>query len=633
MELFFHDLSHRATLADVERAFAKVLHGPRYLPQSQQPWNFRVYLFPPKKNRPGQDHMGCGTVTFPEKNLGESLLLDTQGLASLRVRGRIIKVKRSKGAPSAAYIEKLRREPYVSSEARQRRAAIQESFQNIVKIHTLQLGWETRSGVFSVEWEKHFEGDCHLAFSDTRRQIQIRIIDQDFIRSIGIFWSQISWSAAAYGDEDHPTITLSLFSSPTFVIESGGGQNSSEKRHRHRLLALYPEDVNFIRVLPYTTLCIRLLCHGAIDLQVFRELCRTARLSAPKPFAHHAEHLELFSKTRLEQYLQWIRKLNWHVAFQLDALLRGRLADTKEILSIQDIINNMVARKGPDFCASFLQFVVTNAAFAIEGQEEGAFKASIQDFAKGFTWSSPSRPRDPRDGVFECVHVSIAPTSMKLDGPFPERSNRVMRTYADNYDAFIRVSFVEETDLQYRHDREVDGPAFIRRWVTPILLDVLTIAGRRFRFLAYSQSALKSHTVWFVRERFTDPNGDSITAATIIERLGKFDNLEYDRQLIYCPARYAARISQAFTTTEASVPVPADEIFIGDDIERNGYIFTDGVGSVSSKLARKIWKALQKRGSRSTRRATTYPRAFQIRLVGAKGMLSVALRDSGVPAE
>jgi hypothetical protein len=66
--------------------------------------------------------MGCRTVTFPEKNLGENLLLDTQGLASLKVRGRTIKVKHSKGAPSAAFIEKLCHKPFISSEAHQHRA-------------------------------------------------------------------------------------------------------------------------------------------------------------------------------------------------------------------------------------------------------------------------------------------------------------------------------------------------------------------------------------------------------------------------------------------------------------------------------------------------------------------------------
>jgi RNA-dependent RNA polymerase len=211
---------------------------------------------------------------------------------------------------------------------------------------------------------------------------------------------------------------------------------------------------------------------------------------------------------------------------------------------------------------------------------------------------------------------------MTLGGPYPERSNRVLRTYAENHDAFIRVSFVEETELRYQQDREVDGPAFISRWVSPILHHGLTIAGRHFQFLAYSQSALKTHTVWFVKD-FRDREGNLITAATIIEGLGTFHDVEYDRQLMYCPARYAARISQAFTTTDSSVTVPAEEIIIKDDIKVGTYCFTDGVGSMSPQIAKKIWRAFQRRGSRSTRRFLTYSRAFQIRLGGAKGMLSV----------
>ncbi|KAI0257494.1 RNA dependent RNA polymerase-domain-containing protein [Lactifluus subvellereus] len=624
MELFFHNLYFGATSADVERAFANVLHSPRYLPQSQQRWNFRVYLFPPKKNQPGWNHRGCGTVTLPEAYLGQSLLGDIEGLASLSVSGRRIQLKPStRGRPAGPTLEKLRNEPYVPPELRQRRAAIQESFRSTVMIHTLQLGWETRGGVFSVEWEKRFQGDCNLAFSETKREVRIRIMDQqDVVRSIGILWSQISWSATGYGDAGHPAITLSLFSSPTFDIESSNqtrvqvllrsSLTSPEKRQR--LLVLYPDDPDFIRVLPFATLCIRLLCHEAGDLKVFKDLCKTARLPAPKDFSYHAEHLELFSEAKLERYRQWITRL--------DCPTLGRLADTKEILSIRGIVDDMVACKGADFTANFLRSVVTDADLEIQGQREGDFKASIQRFARNFSWSPPPHPWDPREGVFNCLHVSIAPTSMRLDGPFPERSNRVLRTYAANHDAFIRVTFVEETDLQYRHDREIDGQAFIRSWVIPILRNGLTIAGRRFCFLAYSQSALKSHTVWFVREKFTDPKGDVITAATIIERLGRFDGLVYDEKLIYCPARYAARISQAFTTTESTISVPAEEILIGEDINEelllHGWRRKHLPGTCPENL-----EGTAKEG------CALNTQSKHIRLVGAKGMLSVDPKLSG----
>ena len=629
MELFYRDLSFQATSADVERAFAEVLHSPRYLPQSQQPWNFSVHLFSPLKNRPGWNHRGCGTIIVPNQNLGERLLRDFGTVSPLSVAGRKIKLQRSTGKPRTADIERVCRDPYVPPHILEQREATKESFrQNTVGILTLQFGWETRSGAFSVEWEKRFQEACHLAFSDTKRELRIKVFDQqDIIRSVAVPLSQISWSATSYRDK---TIFLSLLSPPTFDIEDSsqsrlrsllGLPNYPNAEKRQRLLTLY-EDPDLIRVLPYATLAIRLVCRETSHLRVFKELCKTARLTEPKDFAHRAEPLELFSEEKLAECSRWICKSDWSIAFQLEALLRGRLADAKEFLSIRTIIDQMTLHNGASYTASFLRSVIAAAEYGSLGNDQQEFKAGVQLLARDFSWTPESRTWDPKDGAFHCYHVSISPTSMKLEGPLPERSNRVMRTYADNIDSFLRVSFVEENDLRYQHDREINGPEFVKDWVSPILRGGITVAGRPFKFLAYSMSALKSHTVWFVSD-FTDTNGVEINAATIIERLGQFHDLVYDEQLIYCPARYGARISQAFTATDSSVTVPAEEIVVARDVKKGQYCFTDGVGTISKSLAREIWKALRKRGSRSARRAVTYPRAFQIRLVGAKGMLSV----------
>jgi RNA-dependent RNA polymerase len=630
MEVFFSNLDFRATSMDVERVFASVLHSPNFLPPSKQLWNFHISLFPPKKNRPGQTHGGRGTVAVPEEDLGH-LLLDEFGGTSptyLTVGRRMLRLEPSRGKVKVPILEKIRREPYIPPEARQRLEGIKESFQvNTVGIRTLQLGWETRSGVFSVEWEKNFQRDCCLIFNDTRREVRIKLMDEQqyVVRSIAIQWSRISWSAIGYTEEGHPSIFLSLNAPPVFVFDIG------DSFQRQRLLSLYPDDPDLIRVLPYATLCIRLLCHTTDDMETFKGLCKVARLPLPKDFAHQAEHLELFSETKLEQFHQWTSTLHWPVAFQLEALLQGRLADTKEVLSIRRIIDDMVVRKGVNYTADFLRCVINDPELVLD-DHEGGYEASIKRYAEDFS-PALSHPWDPMNGVFEdgifhCFHLYVSPTSMKLRGPFPERSNRVMRTYAENHDSFIRVSFVEENDLRYQQDREIDGPAFIGLWVSPILRNGITVAGRQYKFLAYSQSALKSHTVWFVKD-FINPRGEPITATEIIAGLGKFDGLEYDSQLTYCPARYAARISQAFTTTDSSVSVTAEEILTERDIIQGNYCFTDGVGSISPQLAKKIWRALQKRGTRSTRNASTHSRAFQIRLVGAKGMLSVNYKLSG----
>ena len=633
MELFFRDVSFQATSADIKGAFANELHSPRYLQQSGQLWNFHVKLFPPKRNRPGQAHGGCGKVTVPEEYLGQCLLQDFGGNSRrLSIAGRRIQLKSSKDAPNPAILEKIRREPYVPPAVEQRLAEIHEAFQqNTVGVHTLQLGWETRGGVFSIEWEKHIPADCHLTFSDKRREIRISHIDQpNIVRSIVIPWSQVSWSATYYADEGHPAIFLSLYSAPIFdtedtaqtLIQSILGPQVIAPPKRQRVLSLYPDDADLARVLPYTTLCIRVLCHRMADLRTFKTLCKTAHLPAPKEYRYHAENLAIFSESELEKYRRWTSTLDWPIAYQLESLLRGRIADPKEILSIHRIIHDMLDHKGADYTAKLLRSVADDATFEVQGDDEGAFADAIEHYANEFSWSSSPHPWGPKDGIFNCLHVSISPTSMVLAGPYPERSNRILRTYDDNRDAFVRVSFVEETGLRYQQDREIDGPAFIGRWVSPILHNGLTIAGKKFHFLAYSQSALSTHTVWFVKD-FRDREGNLITAATIIERLGSFHDLEYDPQLIYCPARYAARISQAFTTTDSSVTVSAEEILIQNDIIVAGHCFTDGVGTMSPQIARKIWRAFQRRGSRSTRQALTYSRAFQIRLGGAKGMLSV----------
>ncbi|KAF7354559.1 RNA-dependent RNA polymerase [Mycena sanguinolenta] len=62
---------------------------------------------------------------------------------------------------------------------------------------------------------------------------------------------------------------------------------------------------------------------------------------------------------------------------------------------------------------------------------------------------------------------------------------------------FLNATIGRKGGLKYRWDKELDCIAFTRRRVGEFLIDNgLTIAGRRFDFLAYSQSALKEHAVW-----------------------------------------------------------------------------------------------------------------------------------------
>ena len=123
---------------------------------------------------------------------------------------------------------------------------------------------------------------------------------------------------------------------------------------------------------------------------------------------------------------------------------------------------------------------------------------------------------------------------------------------------------------------------------------------------------------------------ERIDAQTIINGLGTFDALSFDERLIYCPARYAARLSQAFTATDA-VEIAVEEITFKQDISTHDgkYQFTDGVGTMSKEMAVEIWTQL-KSTKRRRRINKSAPGSYQIRYGGAKGMLSVDHAQKGL---
>src|SRR5258708_28966006 len=159
----------------------------------------------------------------------------------------------------------------------------------------------------------------------------------------------------------------------------------------------------------------------------------------------------------------------------------------------------------------------------------------------------------------------------------------------------------------------------------------LVVAGRKFNFLAYSNSALRQHSVWFVAE-FEHPELGRGTASTIRRGLGNFN------RIITCPARVGARMSQAFTSTDSTII--AEKIELIPDITSQVYDvrlgkvttvnFTDGIGTISKETAEKITRELEERSFVKRRqRLMNSHSAFQIRLGGHKGMLSVDYTHHG----
>ena len=614
---------------------APIFHSREY---SGVPINFNVRIFKHSKGR-----MKSGVITVPTARIGQQFL-DEYGQPNPQKHLQLVPTiffQRSNKAPRTDVLETVRRLPFIDPRIEQEREAKATEVQGMtVPIASLQFGWICRDEVFSVEWEKCPPYRAELTFDEDKREFRVKWEETDLARFIAIRTSSIYWTGAGQDSSGEHAIFFYLNHAPSYETQANEEElaalfsqlftsSRTPQGPKRRRWAAFDDD--HTPVAPYTSLAIRIVCSTRVGVETYRRLGKIAHTTI-ETSTYPIDRRGVCAPETSLLYQGWISSLPWLVAFQVDALLRSHLTDMQELLQVlRRPIEDTLRGNGAATTAAIVRdFHSRVKAIFWMGDSADGTHISIEELftlAKSEFLSKPpalGSPITEDADLFECLHVTITPTTMYLEGPFPERSNRIMRQYKANQDSFLRVSFQDETQLSYRFDREVDGRDLVHRRVRHFLVNGLTVAGTRFEFLAYSQSALKEHAVWFVKPFRNAQTNDVISAARIIESIGSFRNLQYDPTLIRCPARYAARISQAFTATDSSLSVAAEDMLPIADIttQDRKYCFTDGVGTISTEFARAIWHELRAKGRRAGR-ARTYPRLYQIRLGGSKGMLSV----------
>jgi len=288
--------------------------------------------------------------------------------------------------------------------------------------------------------------------------------------------------------------------------------------------------------------------------------------------------MDFFSPRNLFNIKRWIKTMEWKNAFQIEAYLRcGHLNTYDLLVTLQKPIEEAIAYYG-DGASQFLrEFFVALKDRKLDEEPSACFDRIRSKF-------TTIKPTQLTPGHVSCHHVVITPSRIFLEGPYPTQSNRVIRRYQNHAERFIRVEFRDEDHLGFRWDGDVDGTWFLQRRVGGHLRHGFELGGRSFEFLAYSTSALREHSVWFVAP-FRDPVEGYVTAEKIRASLGDFS------KLLRTPSKYAARIAQAFTATDPSVKIRRDQWEEQDDIGPEDNVFTDGVGTISPQLADMIWEA------------------------------------------
>lgn len=217
-----------------------------------------------------------------------------------------------------------------------------------------------------------------------------------------------------------------------------------------------------------------------------------------------------------------------------------------------------------------------------------------------------------RDSVFDVegrhdhlvlVHRAlVTPSGLYLEGPTLESGNRVLRRYHDYSDYFLRVQFADEDGFPVQYDSRWPPENIYHDRFRKMLETPINIAGRNFGFLGFSHSSLRSQSCWFMAPFVQDLS--LIHAKEVIGQLGDFSAFR-------SPAKCAARIGQAFSETYSSVAITNENLILVKDVERNGRVFSDGCGTLSLGLLRKIWPAYS-----SARKRQSKPTLLQIRFAG-----------------
>jgi RNA-dependent RNA polymerase len=192
--------------------------------------------------------------------------------------------------------------------------------------------------------------------------------------------------------------------------------------------------------------------------------------------------------------------------------------------------------------------------------------------------------------------VRFTPSGIIFDPAEKDVSNRAIRkfkTISSNF--YLRVSIEDE-----------NGEKRIWRQCNSILnkfrnnLKNLEILGRSFEFLGFSNSQMKNHSCWLLSPE------SGFTADQVRAELGDFHRCKNN-------SKYASRLGLCFSGTYRTVNLKIKKI---PDIERNNYVFTDGIGKISPTAMESVKSCLKIPSNISIS-------AVQVRIAGCKGVLAL----------
>ena len=199
-----------------------------------------------------------------------------------------------------------------------------------------------------------------------------------------------------------------------------------------------------------------------------------------------------------------------------------------------------------------------------QNESERIMKRKVTDESETES-SEPSVPH-----VVAIRRLILTPTTIRGLSEEWTLENRVLREFGS--DRFVRVSIRDDDFTRLTSYIPIQE---IKNRIIDFLTNGFEIGDRKYRFLGCSNSQMRSHSVWMYASDGRGHTVDSIRAW--------MGDISHER----CVATYVSRLGQCFTSTRNTVEVKNVEWI--EDITRNtAYNFTDGIGRISSPLARRV---------------------------------------------
>jgi hypothetical protein len=469
------------------------------------------------------------------------------------------------------------------------------------------------SPVFIERWKMASSG--HVKFGPTKLTVTIT---QDMYSYLKLDFNYLAFDDCIYlGDSRMPSITFSSYNSPHMynvpfpalpphpkAARFMASPRPAEKK-KTRLGFLDPDH----RMVVSSCFVYRVVLTNISDLSLVPNLSSNRNIPSIERWNDTLFNPGLPYATQLQRFLVTFSKqpFSFIIKFQLQMLVWNGELPITWVVELFPYLKELLSRRKDEYVAKIIKDLprrlvhpTPHADIADVGLDSIVKMLHEIEDSHALDYFKPGRPGYLHQNQVEIHRASVTPSGIYLDGPNPEAQNRVLRKYSAYSSYFLRVRFIEESGDMVMYDMSSNLDGIFQGRFREVLRDGIIIASRHYVFLGFSHSSLRSRTCWFMAP-FED-RGEIITVNKLIPRLGDFSHIR-------SPAKLAARLGQTFSDTLTSIPIEKKVVKKLPDVERNGRVFSDGCGTISKEILRRIYRDYP-------RHATVCPTVFQVRFSG-----------------